>query len=61
MCVVESRHCPIKVFLPEPLLQKVHPYGLLVVLGEDSPAVPLDHAGLANGTVAHDDHLRNEI
>ena len=37
---------------PQLLLQEVHPDGFLVTLGECSPAVPLDHARLPNGSIA---------
>lgn len=37
--------------------EEVHSNGLFIVLGEDTLAVALDHAGLSHGTVAHHDHL----
>ena len=38
---------------PQLLLQEVHSDGFLVTLGEGAPAVPLDHAGLPHGSIAH--------
>jgi hypothetical protein len=37
--------------------EKIDADGLFVVPGEDAFAEALDHAGLANGAVAHNHHL----
>jgi len=40
--------------------EKIDADGLFVVPGEDAFAEALDHAGLANGTVAHNHHLSHK-
>ena len=37
--------------------EKIDADGLFVIPGEDAFAEALDHAGLANGAVAHNHHL----
>jgi hypothetical protein len=44
--------------LLEPLLEEVHPDGLLVLVGEDAAAILLDHGGLAHSAVTHDHYLK---
>lgn len=53
-CVTQTTYPSLLHNLP---LQEVHSYGLLVVLGEDTLAVALDHARLAHRSVSHHDHL----
>ncbi len=42
-------------------LEEVDSNGFLVILSEYSLAVSLDHRALANGSVAHDNHLNGRL
>jgi hypothetical protein len=44
-------------YLLDDPFEKIDADGLFVVPGEDAFAEALDHAGLANGAVAHNHHL----
>lgn len=48
-----------KSVLPQLFLKEVHTDGFLVVLGEYTPAIPLDHARLPDCTISNDDYLEN--
>lgn len=48
----------LSAILRDVLLEEVDTDRLLVALGENAFAVPLNHARLADGSVAHDDNLR---
>jgi hypothetical protein len=46
-----------KLFILDDPFKKIDADGLFVVPGEDAFAETLDHAGLADGAVAHNHHL----
>lgn len=54
MCVCV---CVFKLFILDDPFKKIDADGLFVVPGEDAFAETLDHAGLADGAVAHNHHL----
>ena len=49
--------CVFKLFILDDPFKKIDADGLFVVPGEDAFAETLDHAGLADGAVAHNHHL----
>jgi hypothetical protein len=42
------------------LFEEVHADGLLIVSGKNALAIALDHARLANRTIANDHHLQEK-